>query len=226
MSKIFKVFADDNFRFGNCFVRTYDHKDVATFGPNFLYEELYTACLAAAPSRPFGVLPEAFCGMQDLSADAICSYLHTRQPLLLMCTDTPTTPVDGSFDVIGFSFPTIWAGPPLGSLDPDPGRSMFKGYVQFRSAYRTPESVVCMMLSGIYFFHTYNLLTIQGQSYPHNHLTRKFLAQFGTKTIGNIPKFILHDGPQGKVMVDSVQSCLYREDFEEYCRGVLIDCAK
>lgn len=224
MSDIFQLFADDKYQFGACSVRVYDRKDIASYGDNFLHE-LYECCISSAPSRPHGILPESFPGLLDLSADAICAFLHTRNPLLLMCVDKDEPDTDGAeFDVIGFSYPVIWTGPSTNSIPantPDPGRSLIKGYAFFRPAWRTPELSVCMMLSGIYFFHTYNLLTIHGQSIPSNHLTRKFLAQFGVKTVGTLPKFIY----DGKQMVDSVQSCLTREDFEAYVRQVLVDCS-
>ena len=219
MSEIFQTFADGKFHFGACSVRVYDRRDVTTYGTDFLHK-LYDASLASAPSRPYGILEEALCGFTDLTADAVCAYLHTRSPLLLMCVDK--SDAQGGFEVIGFSFPTIWAGPAQGKIDPDPGRSMLMGYVIFRSAWRSPEAVVCMMLTGIYYFHQFNLLNIQGQRLPWNHLTAKFLAQFGTRDVGVLPKFLF----DGKKMVDSIQSCLDRTLFEDYVRKVLAECSK
>jgi len=233
---VFSTFAPD-YRFGNCFVRVYDHTDTATFGQHFIYDELYQACLASAPSRPYGTLSELCCGMADLSADAVCSYLHSRSPLLLFCVDKdspndlPHNPTaqegesesddSGSFDVIGFAFPSIVAGPPVGKFDPDPGRTALIGYTIFKPAYRTPEAVVCTMLMGVYFFHKFNLLTLQGQSYPWNRLTRKFLAQFGTRTLAEpIPAFLF----DGTKMVDSYHSVLERSVFARYVEKVLTDC--
>lgn len=224
MSDLFKLFADTGYRFGACSIRVYNRHETAVYGANFLHK-LYDMCLDAAPSRTYGILPELFCGFTDLSFDAVAAYLHSRSPLLLMCVDAesdadyPANP--NSFDVIGFSFPTLWSGPAMNSTIPDCGRVMFMGYMFGRPWWRTPESVVCMMLNAIYYFHQFNLLNLQGQSFPWNHLTRKFLAQFGTKTIGVIPKFLF----DGKRMVDSVQSVITREDFEEYVQRALGECS-
>ena len=200
------MIADGGYRFGNCSVRVYDKFANA---PSLSY--LYDRCLLSAPNRTFGVLPESFCGMTDLSRDAVCAYLHGRIPLLLMIAGN---------DVIGFSFPTIWAGVKQGTISPDPGRSMFMGYVIFRPYWSQPESVVAMMLTGIYYFHTYNLLSIHGQRYPWNHLTAKFLKQFGVRDTGIIPDFIL----SGNRLVDCITSSLSRADFESYVTRTIAGC--
>lgn len=210
MSEIFQLFADEGYRFGSCFVRVYDRRDTSTFPDDFLY-------LLYRSAKPR--IHSTFCGMADTSASTIVAYLASRRPLLLMCVDEPTSKM--GFDVIGFSFLTIIAGPPMGAIDPDPGRSALLGYAFFRPWWGKPEITVTMMLAGIYFFHQFGLLTLQGQSYLQNQLTRKFLAQFGTETIGLIPKFLF----DGKRMTDSVQSCLYREDFEDYVERTLLECS-
>jgi RimJ/RimL family protein N-acetyltransferase len=153
--------------------------------------------------------------MQDLSLDAICAYLHTRNPLLLMCMDNPSDPT--KFDVIGFSFPSIWCGGFQSDAVPDPDRSMLMGYVMFRPYYGTPEANVCMTLTGLYFFHKFKLVSISGQSYTFNHLTRKFLAQFGAKDVGVLPRFLNLNGK----LVDCHLTCLLREDFERHLAASL-----
>lgn len=210
LSTVFDIFASNAYRLGHCSVVPYNRHDSLTFSDDFLLK-LYRQ------SKP--TLASTFCGMTDLSASSICAYLSTRSPLLLMCVDDDT---DAGFTVIGYSFPTIIAGPRQGSVSPDPGRSMMLGYTFFREYYRTPEIVVGMMLAGIYFFNEFNLLTLQGQSIPGNHLTRKFLAQFGTRDVGVLPKFLFN----GREMLDSYQSCLDRDVFAEYCRQVLLDCSQ
>ncbi len=211
------MIADGGYRFGNCSVRVYDRTNVDLYGRELL-RDMYMGCLSAAPNRPLGILPEAFCGMTDLSCDAISAYLAGRNPVLLMCVDNPL--LSTGFDVIGFSFPTIWAGVKQGTVDPDPGRSMFMGYVIFRPYWAQPESVVSMMLTGVYYFHTYNLLSINGQRYPWNHLTAKFLSQFGTRDTGIIPNFIV----SGNRVVDCVVSSLARADFETYVTKTIAGC--
>jgi hypothetical protein len=140
-SELFEEFKSQGYRFGHCSVKVYDRNDLATYADDFLLQ-LYRA------TRP--VLAQTFCGMTDLSAPAICAYLSTRNPLLLMCVDNPTTK---SFDVIGYSFSTIWAG------NKDSGRSMLMGYCcTSKPHYGSPELVVCMMLTGIYYFREFDLL--------------------------------------------------------------------
>ena len=220
-SEIFDLFRQDQYRFGNCFVRPYDRKDTATFGTTFLHE-LYDSALASAPSRPFGILEESLCGFSDLSADAVCAYLHTRNPLLLMCTDNPGADTADEFDVIGFVFPAITVGTPWTAPSIDAQRSMLWGYTIFRPSWGTPEAVVCTMLAGIYFFHEYNLLSISGQYLPYNRLTSKFLAQFGTRDTGYIPDFLMIDGK----LTDCRLCSLARSDFESYVRRTLVECAQ
>jgi RimJ/RimL family protein N-acetyltransferase len=212
MSDIFQLFADSGFRFGNCFVRTYDRKQTDIFPDEFLLQLFW----AAKPR-----LRSTFCGMQDLSASAITAYLSTRNLLLLMCVDDPDDPINRPFSIIGFSFPTVIAGPAMGTIDPDPGRSMLMGYSFWKSWWGRPEITVTMMLAGIYFFHTFNLLTLQGQSYASNQLTRRFLAQFGTRTVGVLPKFLF----DGEKMVDCHLSCLTRFALETYVEKTLAECA-
>jgi hypothetical protein len=209
MSELFNLFAND-YRFGNCFVRVYDRRDSVLFGDDFLLQ-LYR--------QTKSTLSATFCGMTDLTAPTICAYLNSRNPLLLMCVDEPKDPK--GFEVIGYSFPTIWAGPVMGRISPDPGRSMLMGYSCLPAWYRSPEFVVGMMLTGIYYFNEFNVLSIHGQSYTFNHLSRKFLAQFGTKVVGLLPDFLF----DGKRMTASVQSCLTRTDFERYVKRTMEGCS-
>jgi len=206
-SGLFKLFADEGYKFGSCSARVYDRN----LNPDDFLLQLYRA------SKPR--LASTFCGMTDLSAAAITAYLSTRNPLLLMCVDNDE--LTGGFEVVGYAFPTIVSGPKQGAMNPDPGRTALVGYAFFRSWWGKPEITVCMMLMGVYFFHEFNLLTLQGQSLPGNQSTRRFLRQFGTKDVGIIPKFLLYNG----TMVDSIQTCLYREDFEACVRRTLVECS-
>jgi len=209
-SELFKLFASSGYRFGDCFVRPYDRRQTDVFSDDFLLQ-LYR--------QSKSTLSITLAGMSDLTAPSVCAYFSTRSPLLLMCVDDPKDPK--GFEVIGYSFPTIWAGPPMGRFNPDPGRSMLMGYSCMPAWYRSPEFVVGMMLTGIYYFNEFNVLAIHGQSYVWNHLSRKFLAQFGTKDVGLLEDFLF----DGKRMTASVQSCLTRADFERYVQRVMNDCS-
>ena len=219
MSEIFDLFANEAYRFGRCSVLVYDRKDAATFTDDLLLQ-LYRATKSSRS------LYRTFCGMADLSAPAICAYLASRSPLLLMCVDND--PADengcpiGGFTVIGYAFPTIFVGPRKGTISPDPGRSMFAGYSVFKQWYRSPELVVCMMLAMIYYFNKFGLVNIQAQSYTWNRKSIEFMAQFGMRDIGIVPSLLF----DGKQLLDSHQSCLDRDVFEDYVRRVLLDCAQ
>jgi hypothetical protein len=221
---ILTLFRDDNYRVGNCFVRVYDRRRPDIWGDHFL-RSLYDRC------KESRILRELFCGMVDLSADAICAYLHTLSPLLIMCVD-PVDPdgVEGVPpnpnllpSIAGFAFPTLKLG---GQLRPNPTggdplpseAAMILGYGYFRSFWGTPESVVLGMLTLAYFFENYNLTAVHGQSYPWNRLTAKFTSQFGVKPVGSIPRFL--QTAEGK-LVDCNLSTLLREDFEKYVHGVI-----
>lgn len=212
---ILSILKLDGWRFGNCTVRVYDRRRTDIWGDHFL-ERLYDFC------RLSKILTNLFCGMVDLSSDAICAYLHTRSPLLIMCVDGNSGgPVD--FDIAGFAFPTISIG---GLLIPNPAggppargeASVVAGYGYFRPYWGTPESVVLGMLTLAYFFENHNLTAIHGQSYSWNGLTAKFTSQFGVKRVGVIPRFLqTQDGS----LVDCVLSTVLREEFEEYVRNVI-----
>ena len=203
---LFAALRDDQYRIGNCSIRVYDRRDTKTYGTNFLHY-LYDQCLSSAPHRPWGVLPEAFCGMSDMSADSICSYLASRSPLLLYCVDRADNPA--IFDVIGFAYPTIWCGESK-LLNPTAERSLFIGYTGFRQWWGSPELEICTMLMGVYFFAEFNLLSINGQRYLNNHLSAKYLTRFGVRDTGYAASFINQNGK----LVDCWLSALKREDFE------------
>jgi hypothetical protein len=196
---IFEPFKLDNYTFGDCSVRAYDRRDTATYPDDFLLQ-LYRAMKAS------GTLSVTFCGMTDLSAPAICAYLSTRSPLLLMFADDT---------VIGFSFPAFWVGSKSAE------QSMCIGYTAFKQAWGMPELAVCMMLTAIYYFSEFNLRSICGQRYAFNHLTAKFLQQFGVRETGYLPDFLLYDGK----LVECRLSNLSRSDFEQYVSRTLLECA-
>lgn len=223
MSEVFDIIANNAYHFGRCSVRVYDRRDTSMFADDFLLQ-LYRA------TKESRSLYRTFCGMADLSAPAICSYLASRSPLLLMCVDNDNDDdsgddnvvPSGGFTVIGYAFPTIVVGPRKGSMSPDPGRTMFAGYSAFKQWYRTPELVVCVMLAMIYYFREFGLLSIQAQSYTWNRDSLKFLSQFGMLDMGVIPNLLF----DGKQLADSHQSCLYYGMFEDYVRRVLDDCSR
>lgn len=199
---ILTPFQEMQWRIGDVFVRVYDRKQVDVFGTNFLHY-LYQQTADSGPH----VLASAFCGMRDLTADAICSYLHTRQPLLLMCSDSANGD-DTKFDVLGYCYPTVWFG-----VKGETERSILLGYCYFQSAWGTPQASVLGMLSAAYMFLTYDLVAIHGQSFEWNDLTHKFTGQYGARRTGVLPRTL----PNAKgELVDCQWSTVLREDFEKY----------
>jgi len=218
---ILDVFKQDGWRFGYCSVIVYDRHREDIFGRHFL-RDLYDGSAAA------GILGDLFCGMTDLSADAICGYLSTRNPLLILAVDRDYA--DGrAWETAGFAFPTVMVGgrlvPSVATGEPprQTEKSILIGYGFLREWWGKPEITVLAMLMSAYFFVTQNLVALHGQSYPWNRLTSKFIRKFGAYESGRIPKFLdTRDG----VLVDSVVSTLMREDFESYVRKTLLQIAE
>jgi len=223
VSDILSIFKADGWRFGNCTVRVYDRRQPDFWGEHFL-ERLYDQC------KQSNILKDLFCGMIDLSSDAICSYLHTLNPILVMCVDSEDPAHDRNkvFTTAGFAFPTMKLGgfplPNPLNLAPPPRSesSMVLGYGYMKPWWGTPEAVVLGMLTLAYFFENHNLTAIHGQRYFWNALTAKFTSQFGVKDTGYIPRFL--QTPEGK-LADCCISTVILEDFESYVQGVFRELA-
>ena len=219
---ILDALREDNFTLGNCSVQIYDRKRVDIWGTNYLHH-IYGECLRSRPTHPYGILPESFCGMTDLSADAICSYLHSRPVLLLLCVHTSAA----EFTPVGFAYPTTFCGAPLNLSAPIPPattvaeRSMFAGYAFFRPWWGKPEIEVLGMLGLAYFFTRFSLIAVHGMRYPENGLTAHFMQRYGSREVGRIPYYMLNDGKLDSCVV----STLLRTDFEQYCRRAILSLA-
>jgi len=199
----------DNYRLGDLQVIPYDRTRVPVFGTNYIHY-LYSQCLLSRPSSPYGVLPETFCGMADLSADAICSYLANRQ-VILLCKHTSLT----EFTPAGFAWPTEII------LSPS-ANSAFAAFCYFKPWWGTSESVILGMLGLAYLFSQHSLRTILGQRYTSNILAGKWMQQYGARDVGNIPDLLrTHDGG----LVECTVSALTRADFELCCRRKLLALA-
>lgn len=206
---ILDVFATDNYRLGDVQVIPYDRKRVDVFGTNHLHW-LYGKCLESRPSSPWGVLPEAFCGLTDLSADAICSYLANKQVVLLCVHTSPT-----EFTPAGFCWVTEIIKSPSAS-------SAFAAFTFFRNWWRTPESIVLGMLGIAYLFRHYSLTAVLGQRYAGNAVAARFMRQYGARDCGTVPYLLrTHDGRLESCTV----SVLRRTDFEQYCIRQLLTLA-
>jgi hypothetical protein len=232
--------ADDHFTLGPCRVLLYNRLHTSLYSDDLL-SRLYDACLASRPSHPFGILPSAFCGMLDLSRDAMLSYWATRNPLLLLTLDhksysskSPldirTSPIltDGTI-VAGFSFITAFQGAaisPNGGPQPVGERSALGAYLYFRPFWGTPEIEILQMLGLALYFHTYSLSAIHGQRYSCNVLTQKFMSRFNSRDVGTLQRF-LADRKDGRadgeiILSDCIVSELLRERFVEYVTRMLL----
>jgi hypothetical protein len=206
---ILEAFKTDNYRMGDCQIIEYDRKRVDVFGTNYLHY-LYSQCLLSRPASPWGILPETFCGMADLSADAIMFYLANRKISLLCVHDSPT-----QFTAAGFAWMTELIKSPAKS-------SAFCAFAFFRDFWGTPEQTVLGMLGLSYLFVSNQLTAIHGQRYATNSLAARFMQQFGAKDCGTVPYMLrTHKGELEACTV----STLLRSDFESYVRRQLITLA-
>jgi hypothetical protein len=211
---ILEVFRADSWTLGNCSVQVYDRRKKDVYGDHYL-RHLYDECLRSRPSSPFGILPESLCGFSDLTADSVCSYLAGRPALLLLCIHTSTA----EFTPVGFAYPTMICGAPLSVKDGE--RSMFAGFIFFKSAWGTPELEVLGMLGLAYLFSQFRLLAVHGQRTISNRLAARYMARFGARDMGTIPYYMLQDGK----LVSCTVSTLLRTDFESYTRKQLLSLA-
>ena len=206
---ILDVFREDSWRLGDCQVIPYDRRRVDIFGTGYLLH-LYNECLLSRPTDPYGVLSDVFCGMTDLSADAICSYLANK-PISLLCVHTSAT----EFTPAGFCWPTE-------VIRAQSTNSAFCAFAFFRDWWGTPECTVLGMLGIAYLFESLVLTAIHGQRYATNEPAARWMRQFGAKDIGVVPYLLRsHDGGLEACTV----STLLRADFEAYTRKQLITLA-
>jgi hypothetical protein len=206
---ILEVFKLDSFRMGDCQVIPYDRRKINIFGTNYLHH-LYSQCLLSRPSSPWGILPSVFCGMPDLSSDAICSYLANKSVVLLCVHTSPT-----EFTPAGFCWVVESIKSPLAN-------SAFAAFAFFRPWWGTPESVVLGMLGLAYLFTVNSLTAVLGQRYDTNEPARRYMKQFGATNCGTVPYLLRnHEGGLESCTV----SALLRTDFELYCKRELLTLA-
>lgn len=221
-----QMFADSGFRWGDCEAIKYDPVRQDLFPQPFLFH-LYERCRTSGRGK-LGVLPVLFCGMTNLSVDAICQYLSQR-PICVVgewrkhtwVTAPEPDKVDTPyFHDLGFCFPCTVTGSKLSTKD-NPQNSSMAGYTLFQDAWGTPQQTVCMFLGLAWLFHTLQLACIHGQRYTDNHLTAKFTHKFGFKDCGTASHMLLKepDGP----LYPMTLSTLLRADFVDLTRGVLLN---
>ena len=199
----------DEYHIGNLQALPYDRRRPDLFPDNLLYT-LYARAKSAHTLRTL------FCGMSDLSSDAICSYLASKPVLLLVQWDDPRE----QFQIAGFAFIVTWVGVPPPAPEP---RSAFAAYMFFPEWYGNPDAQTLAMLGMARWFKSYKLTSLFGTRYASNGLTARFMGQFGFRDIATLPGFLIDMQPNGKVeMADGIVSRLTREDFISYVEKRLI----
>ncbi len=231
--------ADSSFSWGSLAAIRYDRTRTDLFPEPYLVD-LYLRCKQAGRGKlgRLGLLPSLFCGMRDLSCEAIVQYLYQlpviavgewRERITVLMTDEATgligsyTP-PAKFHTLGFCFPT--AAPLLAAqqhqspANPHPPNAIFAGYCFFDEAWRTPQQTVLMYLGLGYLFHEFRLAAIHGVRYSDNHLTARFTRKFGFEDRGQLDYYLYrHDtGLLGPAMI----ATLTRETFADSLSRVLL----
>lgn len=190
----------EGYRIGDLQAIIYDRNDHSVFEEGFL-ARLYFMLRGDRYSKREGdgILSALFCGMQDLSFDAIVAYLSTR-PLCLMGEWK-----DGKFDVAGLCFAVTMIGSGKGNP-----KACFCGYGFKRESWGTENLETLALLGITVLFQEMDVLSIHGVRYASNDLTARFMGKFGFKDVGTIPRYMLRRG----ALVDATVSTLSRETFE------------
>jgi len=215
---VLQALADDDYRMGNLQAIPYNsllrNDDHPLFEDNFL-STLY------ADSKAAGILPRTFCGMTNLSHDAIVSYLASKKVVALVEWGERDTIAEGTFVIAGYAFVVAWVGVAPPELGP---RSAFAAYAYLPEYWGLPAAETLGMLGLAHLFHVYKLQSIFGQRYADNALTARFMARYGSHDIGTIPGFILDKGERDgqRRLIDCVLSRLTREDFVSYVERRLL----
>ena len=211
------------FRWGNLQAILYDPHRADIFQQPFLYS-LYESTRSSGQRHPLpldltnhatlGLLPTLFCGMTNLGPDAVTSYLAQRAVCVLGEWRGEV------FSPLGYCFPSSAPIISPQSLTSVPSNSVFAGYTIFSEVWRKPQQLILSYLGLAWLFHTFKLAVLHGSRVPANHLTRRWVEQFGFRDCGTMPCAMA--GEPGGSLVPGVFSALLRADFEARLREVLV----
>jgi RimJ/RimL family protein N-acetyltransferase len=204
---VLQALKEDEYKWGDLQAVRYDPKRTDLFADTFL-AYLYARCRESKRRSGNGILDACFGGNPASNFNAIVTYLAQRPVLLILGKW-----IDGKFNELGFAFPTVSVGTDKTE------KSLIVGYAFFKSAWGTEDQRIVTLLGLAYFFKEFGLSAIIGNRFPENVLTAKFMARFGFKDYGQIPRFQL----QGSKLVPMVVSALMREDFEELVKEWLVE---
>ena len=204
---VLQALKDDSYRWGDLQCLRYDKANRELFSDAYI-GYLYARCVASRRRSGNGILDQLFGGNPASDFPSIVTYLAQRPVLLILGKW-----VDGKFNELGFAFPTVSIGAP------NTEKSLIAGYGFFAPSWGTQDQRIVTMLGLAYFFKEFGLSAIIGNRYRENVLTAKYMARFGFKDYGEIPRLQL----QGAKLVPMVVSALLREDFEEVVKTFLVE---
>jgi hypothetical protein len=197
------------YRWGDLQAISYDPVREDVFPPPYL-THLYNLCRSSGRAK-LGILEPLFCGMRDLSHDAITAYLHVQK--LVVLGEWRKVQVDGYFGPeraifypLGFCFLSteVVRGATTASA--------FGAYGFFREAWRTDQQYVLTFLGISYLFTEWHLSHLHGIRYADNKLTARWMQKFGFRDVGTLPAQIYR--PSLGELVAGTVSTLARDEFE------------
>jgi hypothetical protein len=204
---VLEALREDEYRWGDLQAIRYDRNRTDLFSEDYLSHLYYWARDSRRRSGN-GAIDATFGGTPSSDFGSIVSYLSQRPFLLILGRWE-----ERGFKALGFAFPTV----PLGTNNTE--KALIAGYCMFRHAWGTEDQQIVTMLGLAYLFKEFDLQAIIGNRHKENALTAKFMAIFGFKECGEIPRFQL----KGKKLVPMLVSSLLREDFEQYAAKFLVE---
>lgn len=197
---------DLSYRWGDCQAVQFDPSRQDVF-PGLYLSNLWHDCRNSGRAK-MGILEPSFPSMVDLSHDAVISYLRTRKLTILgewrkrivELDEPPRT----DFKPLGFCFLSS-------ACEAKNGNSGFGAYAFFEPAWRTDQQTVLTYLGIAFLFQEYKLVTLNGSRYPDNHLTARWMKQFGFVDTGVIRNSMVRYST-GE-LTDATISTLDREEF-------------
>lgn len=135
------------------------------------------------------------CGMNNLSHDAVVSYLAQQKLVIL-----------GKWE--GDIFRTAgvcWVHMVVGTKE----KAGFGAYGFLRWSWGTEDQEILSFLGLACLFREFELTQIHGQRYPDNHLTARWMSRFGFRDLCLMPKLLM----RGDDLVGCIISTCSRADF-------------
>jgi len=192
------------YRWGDCQAIEYSstRPDVFPSHSGSYLLDLYERCRTSGRAK-LGILEPLFCGMKDLSAEAIVAFLHVHKIVVL--GEWRPTATHPRFHPLGFCFLTALC-------EGKTTRAGFGAYAFFSEAWRTDQQIVLTWLGIAHLFFEGKLCALHGTRYADNHLTARWMAKFGFKDAGTLENHMIRYST-GELTAATI-STLVRADFE------------